>query len=304
MPEQTQASLLASNKLDSVSFDALLTRQDPFHGPDSRFDLRGVRMITPAALVDLAAACYALDRGGRRPTIAVDDPEVRSYLLRSSFVAVVAPVAQLDPVAPGLIVDLNDTLRGSNPLLIEVTKLNSGAALRGLLDRVVSVLCNKLRYDRREAFDLATAISEVSQNTFEHNREVCGFFAMQVYGSGEKRFLEIGIADYGDGLAATLSRNAKNRPVFPDGAAIAQATKLSVSAFDDPTHGTGLYHLLRITAKHHGMVQIRSGSAKVRYRMDQHKRWELSVPHMPGVQVALALPAKELANFKPAESHG
>ena len=284
----TQAIKLAGNKLDSISFDALLASRGPFWNPHAQFDLSGVRLITPAALVELAAACHAIADRGWLPTIVVDDSEVRSYLVRANFVSVVAPVARIEPT----MAEFSRGRRGSNPLLIEVTKIESGAALPELLDRIVSVLCNRLGYRQRDAFDIATAISEVSQNTFEHNWKVCGFFAMQVYGGGSGRFLEIGIADHGDGLAATLNRNTKNRPVLSDVSAIERATKLQVSAFDDPTHGTGLYHLLNIASRHRGMVQIRSGAAKVRFRTDQNRHWRIPVPHMPGVQVALTLPAK------------
>jgi hypothetical protein len=49
-------------KLDSVSFDTLLREQDPFGIEQPEFDLREVALITPAALVQLAAACYALHK--------------------------------------------------------------------------------------------------------------------------------------------------------------------------------------------------------------------------------------------------
>ncbi len=55
-----QASKLATQKLDSISFDALLSQENPFDGAISRFDLSGIRLITPSALVELAAACFAL----------------------------------------------------------------------------------------------------------------------------------------------------------------------------------------------------------------------------------------------------
>jgi hypothetical protein len=291
--KMSQATKLASDKLDFISFDTLLKRQDPFGRSYGRFDLSGVRLVTSAALVELATACHALANQGQRPTIIISDPDVRSYLLRANFVGVVAAVVRFEPDVSEDVAEYCDVLRGTNPLLIEVTRVDSGSALIDLLDRVVSVLCNRLGYLKRDAFDIATAVSEVSQNTFEHNRKVCGFFAMQVYGAGATKFLEIGIGDFGDGLATTLNRNTKNRHVFSDMVAIERATKLHVSAFDDPTHGTGLYHLLDITSRHGGTVQIRSGAAKIRYRTDQKKRWKIPVPHMPGVQVALTLPAKE-----------
>jgi hypothetical protein len=287
---------LASKKLDSVAFDALLRQENPFRGPRSRFDLSGVRLITPAAIVELAAACFALDQRGRRAVIIVDDHRVRSYLLRSNFVRVVESVARFDPHLARPDARGDGRLHGMNPLLIELTRIESGGELPQLLAKVVSVLCNNLAYCRNDAFDVATAVSEVSQNTFEHNRDTSGFFAMQVYGIGTQRFLEIGVADYGAGLVATLNRNPKHRPVDSDSAAIERAMKLRVSEFDDPTHGTGLYHLQQIAFKHRGMVEVRTGAAKIRFRADVPRHWRLDVPYMPGVQVALTLPAKESAN--------
>jgi hypothetical protein len=74
--------------------------------------------------------------------------------------------------------------------------------------------------------------------------------------------------------------------------AIRLATKLGASEHDDPTKGTGLYHLLEIIYKHEGSVQIRWGSAKVRYRMDKQAGWTFHVARMPSVRVALTLPTK------------
>jgi hypothetical protein len=290
-----QAIRLATQKLDSISFDSLLSQANPFEGPTSKFDLSGIRLITSSALVELAAACFALSRVGRRLVIIVDDSNVRAYLVRSNFVRTIQPVARFRPDLCDSTPRIHATYRPSTPLLIEVTKIESGADLQQLLDQVVSVLCNKLGYREPDAFDIATAVSEISQNTFEHNLDACGFFAMQVYGSGADRFLEIGIADFGDGLAATLNQNHKNRWIFSDRATIERATKLRVSEFDDPTHGTGLFHLLKIAYEHGGIVQVRRGAAKIRFRTDVPRNWNLPVPHMPGVQVALTLSAKESA---------
>ena len=276
-------------KLDSVSFDILLEQQRPFDSAHGLFDLSGIKLITPAAMVQLASACYALNQRGCRPVIKVDDVSVRSYLRRSAFLNVVQAVAQIEPQVP---FSPYDHRSGLNPMLIEVTKIETGAALPALLNQIVWVLRHRLKYRKYDAFDVTTAISEICQNTFDHNAPTCGFIAMQVYGGGARRFLEIGVADYGDRLAATLRRNTKNPSMLADLEAIRLATKLGTSEYDDPTRGTGLYHLLEITYKHEGLVQIRSGSAKMRYRMDKKAGWAFRVAAMPGVQVALSLPSK------------
>jgi len=209
-------------------------------------------------------------------------------------VHVVRPVARFNPEINRRFLDAYDHLQGSNPLLIELTRIESGSALPNLLNRVVHVLRNQLRYPKEDAFDIAIAISEVGQNTFEHNHAIptCGFLAMQVYGREPHRFLEIGVADIGAGLSATLRRNPKNSLLTSDLEAVRRATELGVSQYDDPTRGTGPYHLVEIAYKHAGSVQIHSCEGTVRYRMDKKRGWGFSVPSMPGVQIALTLPAK------------
>lgn len=282
----------ALDKLDSITFDQLLLRQDPFSAARPLIDLRGVRLVTPAGLVKLAATLHAIARDGRSPTIAGVEESVRTYLMRSGFASVVGAVAEFDPPFPSHVHPVFDRMRGSNPLLIEVTKLDSGEALPELLSQIVGVLNRRFKYAQYDAFDAATAVSEIAQNTFDHNRDACGFIAMQVYGAGPKRFLEIGVSDYGEGVAATLMRNPKIGTIPSDGQAIRMATQLGTSAFDDPTRGTGLFHLLEIAFKHEGSVQIWSGRAKLRFRMDRKRGWEFSVPHLPGVHVTMTLRSK------------
>jgi hypothetical protein len=277
-------------KLDSVTFDELVAQQNPFNNPARTWDLRAYQFISPAGLVQLAAACHAMGCHPKRCSISIDQTALRTYLLRAGFVASVRDVADFVPPFPSR--GIYERLRGSNPLLIEVTKIQNGAELPPLLDQIVDVLRHRLRYRKHDAFDVATAVSEICQNTFDHNSDTCGFLAMQVFGRGQKRFLEIGVADYGEGLAATLRRNRKNGRVVSDLQGIHLGTQLHTSEHDDPTRGTGLYHLLEIAYEHEGSVQIRSGAGKVRYRMDQRQGWKFSVSPVPGVQIALALRAK------------
>jgi len=264
--------------------------------------LKGIGFITPSALVQLAAVCHALKAQGRSPVIILDDHSVCTYLSRAGFVSVLQSVAQFE--AQGMIDVDFDHLRGSNPLLIEVTKIESGTALPAILDRIVDVLRNKLKYKKYDAFDIAIAVSEICQNTFDHNKSTCGFLAMQVYGKGTKRFLEIGVADYGNGLANTLRRNPKNKGIVSDFDAINFALKAGTSEHDDPTRGTGLYHLLEIVYKYQGSVHIRTGKGKLRYRMDKQQGWKAIVANVPGVQIALTLGHKKKVPRKRSQEKG
>ena len=279
-------------KLDSVTFDKLLKWQSPLRGSSTTLDLSGITFVAPAALTHLAATCFAVSQSGKRLTINVPDESVRNYLLRTGFLSAIEGVADMKPTMPKPLSKYYEDKRGSNPFLIELTKIDSGAALSPLLDQIVQVLSLRLKYKKYDAFDVAIVVSELCQNTFDHNAYTCGFLAMQVFGTGTKQFLEIGVADFGEGLRTTLSRNAKNLPIRSDRDAIQAAIKLGTSEHDDPTRGTGLYHLLEIAYRHRGSVQIRTGSSAIRYRMDRRVGWDFEVPHLPGVQVALDLSTK------------
>lgn len=281
-------------KLDSISFDRLLCQQNPFGSAVPTFDLTGIELVTPCALVQLAAACYALAHAGRMPTIVVDDVNVCTYLMRARFIQVVEPVAQFVPDVSSTS-HAYDGLQGASSVLIEITPIESGQQLSDLLDRIITVLRDRLLYPKYDAFDVAMAVSEICQNTLDHNAQACGFLAMQAYSGRTNRFLEIGVADYGNGLTASLQRNPKNPSMLTDQQAIELATELGSSEYDDITRGTGLYHLLEIAYRHCGSVQIRSGAAKMRYRMDQRRGWGFIVQPMPGVHIAFTLPAKGTA---------
>jgi hypothetical protein len=282
--------------VDSVGFDKLLKQNNPFQKGDCRFDLSDVGFITPIGLVSLAAASYALDCEGKQPVIFLGNNfDLYTYLSRAGFITVVRPVARIEsPFLDSISLGYEDK-RGLTESLIELTRLTSSTELFNLLDslvseRIISVLRRRLGYQKYDSYDVATAISEVCQNTFEHNSETYSFIAMQVY--GDNKFLEIGVADYGDGIAKSLKRNSSYSAILSDVEAINLATKPRVSEYEDPTRGTGLYHLLEIAYKHNGTVQVRSGSGAARYRMDRREALGISVPWMPGVQISLMLGRK------------
>jgi len=279
-------------KLTSTSLDGLLRQQPLFKASEVTLDLTQIEFVTPGALVPLAAICYALQQKKCNTTIKLSDNDVRSYLLRSGFTSVVQDIVTFQPNIPKARSMIFEALRGTNPLLIEVTKIENGAALPELLNQIVHVLRYRLKYKKHDAFDIATGISEVCQNTFDHNEQTCGFIAMQTYKSHHERFIEIAIADYGEGLKSTLQQNPNNPEIKTDFDAIKIATQLGTSQFDDPTRGTGLHHLLEIAYKHEGAVEFWSGSAKIRYRMDQRKGWKFNSTAIPGVIVNLSLHSK------------
>jgi hypothetical protein len=61
---------------------------------------------------------------------------VRSYLVRAGFATAVAPVADIVPPLNG---DWYRYLKGSNPMLLEITRIEGIAMLPELLDRILLV---------------------------------------------------------------------------------------------------------------------------------------------------------------------
>lgn len=284
--------LLPPTKLTATTLDDFLGSQPVIAGKEATFDLTDIRFVSPGAIVPLAAICHALQGAGYRVTMRIPDGDVRRYLMRLGFVAAVREVVVFEPEVPKARSMLFEALRGTNPVLVEVTKIENGAALPDLLDQLVQVLRFRLRYKKNDAFDIVTAVSEMCQNTFDHNAGTFGFIGMQMYQKGAKRFIEIAVADHGVGLRATLEQNPKNPPIHSDLEAITTATRLGTSQFDDPTRGTGLHHLLEIAFKHQATLEIRSGSAKMRFRMDKRQGWNFPCRPAAGVIASLSLHRK------------
>jgi hypothetical protein len=217
-----------------------------WHCSDGRVEVcTGVR-LTLAILVQLASACDALRQGGHHPVFRAEDAAVREYLWRCAFFAVVHPVARIEPPLPMAITPAGELERRASPLLLDVTRIESSANLPLLLDQILWVLPQQLPYRTDDACDVTTAVSELCQNIFDHNAQTSGFIATQVMGCRGHRHLEVGVADYGAGLAVTLQRNPQHAPLASDLEAIHLIVQRGTSASEDPTRGTGLYHLLAL----------------------------------------------------------
>lgn len=93
-----------------------------------------------------------------------------------------SPVARFNPAIRSQFLGTFEARQGSSPFLIELTKIDSESDLPDLLKRIITVLRLQFGYPKEDAYDIAVAISEVVQNTFEHNRgpETFGSLAMQV----------------------------------------------------------------------------------------------------------------------------
>ncbi len=278
--------------LNEITFDQLLADQNPFGGVPCAFDLCGLRFISAAAMVQIAAACHALARLGYTPSIFTNDNRVLSYLARMGFISLVQEFVRFEPRYEDIFSQPPEIERYESQLLIELTRLENLEAVEFVADKVIEVLRLRLRYRTTEAYDAAIAVSEATQNTFEHGTDTCGLFTMHVYGQGQNRRLEIAIADYGSGLAATLRNNPALGEITTDRIALRRSVKLGVSQFQDQTRGNGLYRLTELTHKYHGTLQIRSGSAVLRITPQNPTGRTIPVTRMPGVQITLHLPTR------------
>jgi anti-sigma regulatory factor (Ser/Thr protein kinase) len=278
-----------SNRLDAITFDLLLKQRNPWKTSRFEIDLHGFDFISPTVMAMLVSTIRYSGNIGYRPLVKVDDLSVRSYLTRTRCLLEILPFADIEPEITASDLASIPSAWGLNNELIEVTPIDQNA-LQSIPSSVITLLHGNFQYPALHAYEIASAVSEVCQNTIDHNRIACGFFVMQVYRPlGGDRFVEIGVSDYGCGIQESLKRNPKYQTIGDDLSAIHAATQQGVTSSNDPTRGMGLAHLLEITEKRKGTVQIRSGCATARYRFDKIKAHGFSVTWLPGVHISLQL---------------
>jgi anti-sigma regulatory factor (Ser/Thr protein kinase) len=280
------------DKLDYGTFDKLLEKQNPFLQENPTLNLDGISLITPSGFVRLAAVCFALSKNDKRLKIILKDKNVLSYAVRNGFTKTIAPVADMDPPLPRIAQLFYETFAGKNGHLIEITKITSPNNILEVLMKIQTALSKELHYSSTDSHPIIAAVSEACQNTFHHNQAVCGFIAMQIYQQKKGSLLEVAISDYGDGLRATLTRNPIHQHIKSDHTAIIEAIKEGVSEFSDSLRGVGLYQLLKIIEEHGHSLNIRSGSAKIHFKVATKQFFKFQVPDIPGVHITLCFRAK------------
>jgi len=280
-----------TNKLSAETFTRFIQSQKILTSGRVTINFDGITFISPGGIVPVASVCEHLSSSGREIFIRARNRELQSRLIKTGFFHMVERIAVFEPAISQVLVGDLEAWQGANPLLIEITRLQNANDLSERLDKVLSILRFRMRYEPSRAYNATIAISEICQNTFDHNRDRCGFFSLQTFGEQSRRFTEICVSDYGIGLAESLTNNPNNPNFGSDIEAIKFAMKLGVSEFDDPTRGTGLHHLLRIAEKNEGSIQITSGSGTVRYRADKDEWRYFKSLHIPGVSIVLCLPA-------------
>ncbi len=291
----------AGRTLTVYNLDAFLARVDASRPPIGglvQIDLRGLDFIDLFAMVGLAFLCGDLcDSGGCRVSLQLGEGDGCGFLARAGFFDILpSVVVELCDLPPARLSYMR-LFYGSNRALLEFTRLDSYQTVREVLNRVKHTLQRQLKYSHDDARRLTMMLSEVCHNVLDHHddpRGADGVVAMQVHGKGTDRFVQVVVGDRGRGIRGTLSRHRDHADLMSDVEAIGRSVEPGTSEYDDPTHGTGLYHLLRLARLHGGTVHIRSGSGKLYSRAGHAEAMLLTVPTLGGTQFSLAFPAKSL----------
>ncbi len=285
---------LTAYNFDDFLARAALDRLAP--GEPVVIDLRGLEFIDLFGMAGLAYLCGDLrDGAGREVGLELGEGTACGFLERAGFFDIL-PVAVTERCdLPPARLDYMRLFYGGNRALIEFTRIDSHRTIDDVLDKAMHILRHRLRYSRNETRGLAMMLSEVCRNILDHHGDgdrAEGLVAMQAHGRAGDRFVQVVVGDRGRGIRHTLSRHPDYAGLSSDVEAIARSVQLGASEHDDPTHGTGLYHLLRLAGQSGGTVHLRSGGGKLYLRADRGERRLLSVPMLSGTQVVITLPAR------------
>ncbi len=290
---------LRSDRLTVYNFDGFLARvRNNLPGADGQItlDLRGLVFIDLFAMAGLAYLCADLcEAVGCRVALALDEGGACGFLPRAGFFDLLPlDVVERCELPPARLPYMRAQY-GRNPALLEFTRIDSERALDAILANLIPKLHRRLKYSRNEALDFARMLSELCHNVLEHNdglAQVEGIMAMQIYGAGADKFMELVVADRGLGIRRTLGMNERYADLSSDAEAIMRSTEPRVSRHDDFSHGSGLSLLVELVRRHRGAVHIRSCAGRVYYRLDREECRPFTVPVLAGTQFSIALPAR------------
>lgn len=275
-------------RLNVTTFDdflRLVERSNLSAGRSVILDLRGLTFIDLFAMVGLVYLCIDLENCGCVVALDVDGAGACGFLERAGFFHILPPaITERCDVQPAHLQFVSSYF-GRNPEILELTRIDSENTLAIILKNLIEALRHRLKYSRREASHIGIMLSELSHNILEHHADAAnagGIIAMQIYKDGADRFMELVVADRGDGIRGTLGRNDRYAYLTSDIDAILLSTDGQVSRYNDFTHGHGLPLLLRLAQQHGGTVHIRSGEGKVYYRMDRAACRQFIVPALKG----------------------
>lgn len=157
--------------------------------------------------------------------------------------------------------------------------------LKNIAMHTYEVLVHDFQYDAVQAARFITALSELCTNIYDHSSpsgDVRGFIAMQAY----QNTVKFAVMDLGIGIPKSL----RSRYGLDDFELIQKAFEPGVSSRKD--RGLGLSRVCEIVVQQHGILNVRSGRAKVlllgrkRHR-EVYKLQQKST--FPGTQIGILL---------------
>lgn len=287
--------------LEERSFDAVVQALADPEGGRFLFDARALRWVDPYGMLGLLAAAEVAGRGGERPVLQLPKAaEVLSYLGRMRFFDYAEELFEIHG-APR---------RGrggdsASDVLLEITPIRDYRDVHDVVDRVneraIEILTHQLHYPAREAWQFGSMLSEVCQNILEH-AQATGWVATQTYSRIprlDRRVVKIGVVDLGIGFKGSLAGThaARFGDRWGDAAALEAAFIHGLTRFHDPGRGQGLKQIRKQVGRWGGKVSIRSGTARIADvpDWDDAPPLEEKLPHFPGAQIGIVLPARSEA---------
>ena len=193
----------------------------------------------------------------------------------------------------------------ASDVLLEITPIREYRDVHDVVDRVneraIEILTHQLHYPAREAWQFGSMLSEVCQNILEH-AQASGWVATQTYSripQLDRRVVKIGVVDLGIGFKGSLAGThaARFGERWGDAAALEAAFIHGLTRFHDPGRGQGLKQIRKQVGRWGGKVSIRSGTARIADvpDWDDAPPLEEKLPHFPGAQIGIVLPARSQA---------
>jgi len=264
------------------------------------FDATHVRWADPYGMIGLLALGAVARRQGERPWLKLpDSADVISYMARMAFFDHASDIFEVHGTPP------RGRPESGSDVLLEITAISSHADVHNVVDLVnqrgLKILTSQLHYPSREAFQFSVILSEVCQNIIEH-AEASGWVATQTYNWKKtvgRKVVVIAVMDLGIGFRASLAgAHAARHDRWDDAAALEAAFMHGHTRFHDPGRGQGLQQIRKMVGRWGGRVSIRSGTARIADVPD----WDLAtpprteqLPHLPGAQIGIVLPARVAA---------
>ncbi len=284
-------------RLDSKTFDSLVTALDHAHEGKILFDARHLRFIDPYGMVGLlAAGVVARDRtGGPVRLQFTEGADAVGYLARMGFFQQADGIFQIDVRVPR---------RGGrdSDVLLEITPITTNSDVHAVVDRVQSragaILSQTLEYPPSAVVQFSVILSEVCQNIIEH-AEAPGWVAAQSYNWTRRlgrHVLVIAVGDLGRGFRGSLADEhaARFGDRWADATALEAAFIHGLTRFPDSGRGQGIQQIRKQVRRWNGSISIRSGTARIADvpEWDEAPPMATDLAEFPGAQINIVLPAR------------